>query len=61
MLTELNQLETGLPQPQRAAWGQRELRLHIARIQNLRARLRGRKGTIRAILEVMIAGGGATK
>lgn len=61
MLTELNQMETGLPQPQRAASKQRELRLHIARIQSLRARLRGREGTIRVILAAMIARGGASK
>jgi len=61
MLTELNQMETGLPQPQRAASNQRELRLHLAKLQSLRARLRGREETIRAILEAMIARGGASK
>ena len=61
MLTELNQMETGLPQPQRAPGYQRELRLHLAKLQSLRARLRGREGTIRAMLAEMIARGGASK
>lgn len=61
MLTKLNQMETGLPQPRRAARMQRELRLHIARIQSLRAELRERDETIRAILEAIMARGGASK
>jgi ppGpp synthetase/RelA/SpoT-type nucleotidyltranferase len=61
MLTELNQMETELPQPQRAASKQRELRLHIARIQRVRSHLRRREGTIRATLEAIISRGGASK
>jgi ppGpp synthetase/RelA/SpoT-type nucleotidyltranferase len=61
MLMNLNQMETGLPRPRRAASMQRELRLYFARIQSLREHLRGREGRIRAILEMMIVRGGAPK
>lgn len=58
ILTELNQMATGLPLPQRAATGQRELRLHIAYIQSLRTRMRRREEMIRATLESIITRGG---
>jgi ppGpp synthetase/RelA/SpoT-type nucleotidyltranferase len=61
MLTKLNQMEVGLPQPRRAASMQRELRLHIARIQSLRVDLLGRERQIRAMLETLIAREGAPK
>lgn len=60
-LTKLNQMETGLPQHRRAASMQHELRLHIARIQSLRADLRGREMQIRAMLETLIMQGGVTE
>lgn len=61
MLTKLNQMEIGLPQPRRAASMQRELRLHSARIQSLRANLRGRERDIRAMLEALISRGSAPR
>ncbi len=60
-LKELNQMESRLPPPHQAARMQRQLRLHIARIERLRAILRGYEDTIRAMLAAMIAGGGASK
>jgi hypothetical protein len=57
ILTKLNQLGTGLPQPRRLASMQREWRLHIARIQSFRADLRGREREIRAMLEALIMRG----
>jgi ppGpp synthetase/RelA/SpoT-type nucleotidyltranferase len=58
MLTALKQMETVLPQPYRAASNQRELRLHLAKLRSLRARLRGREGAIRVTLKTIIALGG---
>lgn len=54
VLTRLNQLELGLPQPRRAASMQRELRLHLAGIESFRTNLRGRETEIRDMLEVLI-------
>jgi ppGpp synthetase/RelA/SpoT-type nucleotidyltranferase len=61
MLTKLNQMRTGLPQPRRAAAMQRELRMHFARIQSFRADLRGREREIRAMLEILIRQEGLPK
>ena len=61
MLTKLNQMETWLPQPRRAASMQRELRWHIAEIQSVRANLRGREREIRAMLDALSMRGGAPK
>lgn len=60
MLTELKQMETGLLQPHRAASNQRELRLHLAKLRSLRARLRGREGAIHVTLKAIIDRGGAS-
>ena len=60
-LTDLNQMETGLPQPNRAASNQRELRLNLAKLGSLRSRMRRREEVIRAMLKAMIARGGASK
>jgi ppGpp synthetase/RelA/SpoT-type nucleotidyltranferase len=61
VLTKLNQMETGLPQPRRAPSMQRKWRWHIAQIQSLRANLRGREREIRAMLAALIMRGGAPK
>lgn len=61
IFTRLNQLQAGLPQPKRMAVIQREFRLHIAKIQSLRAELRRREGSIRAILESVIRQRGASR
>lgn len=45
----------GLPQPRRAPFMQRELRLHFVQLRNLRAFLREREQTIRAKLETIMA------
>jgi ppGpp synthetase/RelA/SpoT-type nucleotidyltranferase len=54
-LVKLRKMETGLPQPRRAPFMQRELRLHFVQLQNLRAFLREREQTIRAKLEMIMA------
>lgn len=61
VLKRLNQLEMRLPQPQRAASMQRELRLHLGGIESFRANLRGREREIRVMLEVLIMRGGPPK
>jgi ppGpp synthetase/RelA/SpoT-type nucleotidyltranferase len=61
VLTKLNQLETGLPQPRREPFMQRKWRWHIAEIQSVRANLRGREREIRAMLEALSMRGGAPK
>lgn len=61
ILTKLNQLVTGLPQPRRLASMQRKWRWHIAGIQSFRADLRGREREIRAMLDLLSMRGGAPK
>jgi hypothetical protein len=61
ILTRLNPLETRLPQPKRTPLMQRELRLHIARIQSFRALMRQREATIKATLAAIMARGGPSK
>jgi hypothetical protein len=60
-VTKVNEMETGLPQPKRLPRMQRELRLHMAKLQSLRALLRERDETIRATLEAIMARGGASE
>jgi len=65
ILTEVNQLETRLPQPRRMARGQRELRLqiasHVAGLQRFRDNLHGRERVIRVMLQALITRGGIPK
>jgi hypothetical protein len=61
VFTRLNQLEMGLPEPRRAASMQRELRLHLARIESFRADLRGREREIHVMLDGMIMRGDSLK
>lgn len=58
---KLHRMETNLPQPQRSPRMQRELRLHFAQLQSLRAYLREREQTIRAKLETIMAREGSSQ
>jgi len=57
---KLRRMESNLPQPKRASFMQRELRLHFAQLRSLRAYLRERAQTIRDKLEKIMAGEGGS-
>ena len=58
-LTRLNKLRSNLPQPSRAAFNQRQMRLHLANVQSLRLEMIKQEESILAKLSAIMDSGAA--